>query len=90
MELSITKAPCLSTAHLKPETVIHIVTLVGDNTMVAEYEYGFFIYIGEEPVPGWPEDLEAAAKLARDHGYTWLRFDADGDDVEGLVVYEWS
>jgi hypothetical protein len=45
----------------------------------------------EEDVNEFPEDLKTLAKWlwAQPGELTWVRFDSDGDFVEGLPTYDW-
>lgn len=89
MQIETMTMPVLSTGHLKEETVRNISILMGNSTIVAEYEYGFFIYVTEDQMDDWPEDLETVAQLVRNAGYTWIRFDSAGDMLENLPTYDW-
>lgn len=91
-DMCVMRVPIISTGHLKPKTVRDIHMTVGTHGIVAEYDWGFFIYVGDEDVSkGWPEDLARAANWAQTLGFSWLRFDSSGDVVPDLPDYsvEW-
>ena len=57
-----------------------------------ENEYGFIVYVGDakelvEHPEEWP-GLLAAAEWAKLHGFSWVRFDADGPKQPGLPIFE--
>lgn len=91
-----THMPVLSTGHITLETsqMLHRVhEAPGDLpgvTMCAEYVAGFFVRLdGTEHLP---DDLSAILKWMGEQGFDdyWVRLDADGDQVEGLLVYVWE
>jgi hypothetical protein len=48
---------------------------------------------GPKSPPGhipYPADLFALYHWARRGGFDWIRLDADGDQVAGLLVYDWA
>ncbi|KAF0811013.1 hypothetical protein A167_00045 [Alcanivorax sp. S71-1-4] len=48
---------------------------------------------GPKSPPGhiaYPADLLALYRWARRGDFDWIRLDADGDQVAGLLVYEWA
>jgi hypothetical protein len=50
-------------------------------------EGGFVLVLGIDEREDW---LAPIAAWAARHQYTWVRFDADGDVVDGLEVYDWD
>lgn len=80
----------LSTAHIRPETSD---TMAAGMAGVAyeKGDYGFFV-----PVPSPAdevrrcEDLAACFAFARARGFSWLMFDCDAEQVDGLPVYDWE
>lgn len=58
------------------------------------WEYGWMFYVGG---PGdWDADGEglgpgfaALVKLARANSLEWIRFDADGPEIEGIPTFDW-
>lgn len=88
----IMQVPMINTCHLKEDTVNGYLKGT-DSLLVADYDFGSFIYIGEAeddlPVDA-PEDLKALARFVRAQGeFYWVRIDGDGDVIEGLPEYEW-
>lgn len=82
------RTPVLSTTHMRDEF-----SLDGLSTQVAEYEYGYFVYIGspDTPVdlPDWLQNIAEWAWREYPEDCTWLRFDRDGDDIDELPEWEW-
>lgn len=61
-----------------------VVSLSGD--------YGWLIHLSDalpESIPGLSDGLAAVIQHARAHGLHYIRFDADGPDIEGAPTYEW-
>ncbi len=90
-ELEIMRVLVLSTAHLSQDEGA---THASDwPAYTLEGEYGFISYVadfneGDAQWEDWP-GLQACAKLAREHGLEWVRFDRDAEEIEGLPTYDW-
>ncbi len=83
----------LSTAHVPYTTAIYL-----DRTNCkdwpwagAKWQHGWFFYVADENVgePAIPPKLYACMEFAREHGFDWVRFDADGPIVADLAAHEW-
>lgn len=91
----------LSTVHVSEssrEWLTEQANLDGGFSLVV-YEksiYGWFIPIIDKSelidtgfrVEGIPQDVQDVLKFAHQNGCTWLMFDRDADQVEGLPVYQ--
>lgn len=51
-------------------------------------QYGYFIYTEDFMGNDVPEDLVRCVEFARNNGCSWINMDCDGDEVDGLPVYE--
>ena len=88
--------PVISTAHLSFETLNEEIT--SDNAgpgdlYCVKFPEGFMVYNDEDANflredSTVPADLVLVLAWAQSSGYEWVRFDASGDVVEGLPVYE--
>lgn len=86
--------PVLSTSHVKEGTLdaVHDKGWPGPAFKVVDYEEGSFVWVGTnaltEPMP---DELKPVVKWFRKNyrHESWIRFDRDGDVIEGLPVYEW-
>lgn len=82
--------PVLSTRHLTQATY----TLLESGTypwfLVALYDCGLFLYVpgDDQPETEYPE-IGAIFVWARQQGYTWVRLDSVGSEVD-LPLYEWE
>lgn len=58
---------------------------------VATTFYGWFVSTREPEVPAEPipADLRAAMRFGRQRGFTYLLFDSDAAQVDGLDVHDW-
>lgn len=90
IERLIEKVLVVSTAHLLNEREIENCGRI----FYAMEEYGWMVFCGAycgvppEGVllnPGAEKILEAARK----HGCEWVRFDRDGDVIDGINTYDW-
>lgn len=93
----INTIPVLSTEHIKEDTLQKIKPL----GMVAQYEHGAFVFIGEGGDFIDPDHDSRLTQLAPEMQpvidwfrqafpeENWIRFDADGDTVETLPTYKW-
>ena len=84
----------LSTAHLKPDTLamlsgrsLETLPFAGGAT-----SYGWFAYAHDENAgegdDAIPDDLFACMQHARSLGCDYLHFDCDGEEVDGLPVFD--
>lgn len=77
--------PVLSTAHIPGPEALHDGRLTMD---LAPYEEGVFLRLMQDDMPEWLEPV--AAWMQREYpGEYWVRFDSDGDLIDGLPVYVW-
>lgn len=77
--------PVISTAHLPAESTPQMLGLLH-----AEYDDGFFIWIGDDPDNDWEKQVrDWMYENYPDSGSNWVRFDSLGVQVD-LPVYEWS
>ena len=81
-----TKIPVLRSDHLKPETTVWLTNT--DDMLVATYDGGCFVFVGLS-CDNAPRDMVTVTDWAHEQGFEWLRFDAAGDTVEALPLYEW-
>lgn len=87
-DLWVMEVPVLSTAHMPTE---HALETLEGNTPIAAYPEGWFLYVGEESsgYEDTPEWLEELFLWAESRGYTWVRFDRDGDAIDELPQFDW-
>ena len=51
--------------------------------------YGWLVYAEAEPAAHeTPADLQACMSYAMERGHSYLRFDCDGDQVDGLPFFD--
>lgn len=97
---------CLSTVHVKPETMRALEenrynwlpSYRKINPFNTEESYGTFVLVGdmdpqsEEDTADIPEDLQIVLNYADAFGCTWIMFDADEDEIGELPMYrdEWD
>lgn len=93
-ELPIEKLICLSTLHLKRETVERIQNEIGP---WYGNEYGAFVYAQDEDIlldahRGYSKDLATVMAFACQQGLDWVKFDPDGHVLSNLPTYdsEWE
>lgn len=88
----------LSTAHLPPFSKEDVDTL-SESVLVRHFSegHGFTVFTGglltfDESDEPFEQALYAACQWAKRHANDcgWLRFDADGDEVEGLPTFNWE
>lgn len=75
----------LSTAHLR-ETTLN--PAPHPHYLMAQYPEGAFFYVPDTPVDASP-DLAFVLDYAKAMGCTIVRFDADGEVIPGLPVFDW-
>ena len=79
---------CLSTAHITKETCEKLTDKPWP--VVAENEYGFFIYVPEVDEP--KEEISGIREvmaLARRLGVKYVQLDCDGPVENELPIYDW-
>jgi len=84
--------PVISTAHMPSEDAFH--HLPQRFTRVAEFPEGFFVYVGtndpaEWDAVSWFQRLLTWFRTSYGPDQGWIRFDHDGDKIEGLDVFDW-
>jgi len=84
----IMTVPVLNTEHLPSADPFD------DEWFVAITRDGFFVYCGDDPqdwedAPWFQKILEWVQSKPLDRDVEWVRFDPDGDLIEGLPRYEW-
>lgn len=85
--------PVISTAHITEEEANQAHGGYPAYAMVGEY--GFIVYIAQDPNEWNEGDLERfpaladCARWAQKLGYEWIRFDRDAETVPYLKTYEW-
>lgn len=84
---------CVSTAHIPQEfaQALDRGEQLSGLLTVFRNEYGWVLYIGEDEEGELvPKQLSAITEAAKRLGTAYLRFDADGMEVEGLPTYHWN
>lgn len=89
----IAKMLTISTGHVSRETAAKLEH--GGAcflSIFAKGEYGWFIFVArdDDSMGGAPPDLAACIAKARALGCDWLCLDRDGDELDGLPVYDWE
>lgn len=85
--MEITKALCLSVAHISPATAQWLDSPSPPFTVWSS-EYGWFMFCHLE-MEGIPEDLRICMGRALNLGCEFLRLDCDGPVVDFMQVYDW-
>jgi hypothetical protein len=87
----MTSLPVISTHHLSQETGTVTLAKGFPWLQVAEYETGFYVKVDkyEDHFHEYPEDLRQVMAWATAQKFDWIRIDAEGDDVDGLPIYDW-
>lgn len=89
----VMQVPVLTTAHIRPETGDFLIDEGADNlNVVASYEDGWFIHVGDlnglEGFELLSSDLQDVLRWAFSNGHEWIRIDSfSGSVVEELPVY---
>lgn len=83
--LEINKMWALSTAHLRESTC----NWLDKRGNYPKGEYGWFVYVSEDYVPGTPNELKVIFAKARELGVSWIEFDCDAPIVDDLVIFDW-
>lgn len=83
----------ISTEHLRAATCnTFLANLAGEDNDVIELLDGYIVRAGDDidDIPeNYSQELQEALVWALNRGYTHVRFDADGDVVDGLSTFEW-
>lgn len=84
----------ISTGHISRDTMDFLESIAGTNAIhqtVAEYEYGCFVSVPDEPDyhEDVPADLRQVLDFARAKGCFIVRFDADGEHYADLPSFNW-
>lgn len=84
----------LSTGHVSETTAKWLdKAITAQGIAGALWEYGWFVYCVDENSGTdeyvYPDDLWGVMCFARKHGFYWVRFDRDGDCIDGLPTYDW-
>lgn len=79
----------LSTAHLRPETAKALNDQ--DGTIPGHYdiEYGWLFWTFMTEGAEYPPEIAHILRLAAKQSIAYVRFDADGDTVPWLPVWDW-
>lgn len=89
----IMRVPVISTRHIQ-ESTMRAITEQDENlpTVACPTPWGAFVGVGQTEQDDanleYP-DLFPVFTWAERSGYEWVRFDAEGDDIDDLPVYEW-
>ena len=93
---------CLSTVHIKPETLenlqegnyVHLTSYRKEHPADSEEVYGAFVYVpsvcleeGSEELEDIPEDLRIVLNYADSFNCQWLMFDCDEEEIGELPAY---
>lgn len=78
-----------SNAHLSPETRTHLDARANHGgEMIAATPYGWFVWVGTEPRPDHPADLELIMDRARQLGAEYILFDRDAPENDALPIFD--
>lgn len=100
-DIWVEKMLTISTAHLRASTCNEWLHEPEKGiTAYEKGEYGWFVHAGSHDSLhaeraraasslAMPNELRVVLDFAREHGCEWVCFDRDGDEVVGLVTYEW-
>lgn len=81
----------LSTVHLSRTTCDELSTYPNDWPLVFyPNDYGAFVHVSELKLltlDGLPEDLARVVQFASERRISWIKFDADAQEIEGLPTY---
>lgn len=87
--------PVISESHLTEEVAVSLVeTLPGElfhdrPCMIGSHGALVYCHDAETLPEDAPSCLRDALEWAKREGLEWVRFDEDGDVIEGLAVYDW-
>jgi len=87
MSTLVLQVPVISTAHLPSSDAVDEC-----ECLAASYDNGWFVYMDDdEPEDGTvPEWYLAVWRWATPKGYSWVRFDSDGDRIDDLPTFDWE
>ena len=91
MQLEIVKTLVVSTLHITKEDS-EVLSESHSNEIVAHsYEEGWWVWTGEanEHFALLSVFANNVIAVARENDCQWVRFDADGPEIEGLEKFEW-
>lgn len=98
-KLEISKILTLGTAHITEKTAdmlaqeseLNVMRLTVYNKWSDSEEYGWFIYLNDDPKDNGPipRDLAACIKLAKDNGCGILCLDCEGPTIPILKTFSW-
>lgn len=81
----------LSTVHLSRETCDALAIYPNAWPLVIyPNDYGAFVHVSELKlltVDGLPKDLARVVQFASERRISWIKFDADAQEIEGLPTY---
>lgn len=84
----------LSTAHITSQTAEFIDKGLIKESNIHCYpknEYGWFLNINSVTIAqNLPEDLKNVINYAVNHGYSFICFDRDAEEIDDLETYEWD
>lgn len=90
--------PVVSTSHITVEDTEILSELAALNhaIILKEYEEGCWIdlahstsLLGESAVEPMSEAFKHIVQVFQEKGYRYLRFDRDGDVIDGLIEFDW-
>lgn len=91
----VMRCPVISTAHMTEDVAQELAdTLPGEDVFgcyCAVTGHGGFVRAPDDEAEfeSLPVSLRDCLRWAKREGFEWLRFDADGDQIGELTVYEW-
>ena len=95
-DFELKRMACVSTAHITREDVELLEEWAKDGAkdspvLVAEYQYGFFLYVWEddETDEKFSESMLAILENCRKMRCWYLQLDADGPKYEELKEHDW-
>lgn len=57
---------------------------------MASHYYGWMVWVPDENLDIYPQDLVCIIELARTRNCDWVNIDADGTQHDGLSEFEWT
>ena len=92
--MAIYKYLDISTRHLSEASRDYLDGGGGQSVIVYPHDYGWWVYAHQEfdgeDADDVPHDLRDVCAYAVAHECQYIKFDADGDDIEALPTFEWS
>lgn len=94
MQPCIEKMLVTSTAHLTDEYKVERSGYIYIYIYIYIYYemdgYGWLVYCCNEPDGSrLNEGAEVIMEIARSQGCTWVKFDSDGPELDGIQTYDW-